>query len=214
MEFDNPDRDIDNMESTSRSNVIVDRDETIDPTDPKYLRELAVKLRERVDILSHGTDEVNRYEDLAGAIQYVLPFLVGDLGRVVVNPDRSVVASRFVNAIGKLVEIQKQKTSVESKDELEVSSPKFQQAFSWFLDLVFVIISREVDISTRNILFQEFSDRFSGWEEKLDRVIKKSGSSKNLASLTNPLFDKELQAQYDIIRGGQNNLLDEIGDAE
>ena len=213
MELDNPDRDLDNLDSMSRSNVVVDRDETMDPSDPRYLRELAAKLGERVKTLTQDSNEVTRYEDLADAIEFVLPFFVSDLGRVVVNPDRSAIASRYINAIGKLVDIQKHKSNVEFKDELEVNSPKFQQAFSWFLDLVFVIISREVDTSTRNILFQEFSDRFQGWEDKLDKVFKKSVSSKSLASLTNPLFDKELQTEFETIRGGQSNLLEEV-DAE
>ena len=182
-------------------------EKTLDVKDPKFLEEMGKRLIEKIEDLRKGPSM--RSDELEETLQMVLPFYVYDFKSNVVDPNRSVVLSRFVTIISKLFDIQKYKDTQDSKDEIDVNSPKFQQAFSWILDLIFVLISREVPVNARNIIFQDLADRLKGWEEKMNKVLSKSNSS-SLVNLTNPLFDKELQEEFERIRGSsQSGLLDD-----
>lgn len=105
------------------------------------------------------------------------------------NVDISVIASRtsiLLKDISQLI-IKKRKTEVA--EDINVSSPKFQLIFGWFLELFSRTLHEnkvnEVEVSN---IFSSLANNLVGWEDRIQKGLK-GLSNKALTRAKNPFIE-------------------------
>lgn len=120
----------------------------------------------------------------------VIPELFRELTSAMPNLDKSNIASKVIGAVKDTGQILIKKREIESTEEINPNSPKFQLVFGWIIELFNMILEKQdlKPIQINNI-FNDLSLELVGWEDKVLRRLK-GLSSKALDKIENPLIDK------------------------
>lgn len=127
----------------------------------------------------------------------IIPELFREFSNSMPNVDKSVIGSRILSAIKDMSSIIMKKHESEVAEEINTYSPKFQIIFTWFIELINVVLGRQgLDTIQINNIFSDLSSELTGWEDKVSKRLK-GLSAKSLDGIKNPLLDKGLHNNAD-----------------
>jgi len=122
----------------------------------------------------------------------VLPTLLAELKNPAYNLFKSRILNQFSSIIGDMLASTIKLREFEIKEEVDMSNPKIQLAFSWLLDLIAESLD-EVQMD-KKIFFENFAAKIIGWEEKVNKKIGKltmKAIQASKESFENPLLKGE-----------------------
>lgn len=127
----------------------------------------------------------------------IIPELFREFTSSMPNVDKSVIGSRILSAIKDMSGVIMKKHESEVAEEINTYSPKFQVIFTWFIELINVVLGRQgLDTIQINNIFADLSSELTGWEDKVSKRLK-GLSAKSLDGVKNPLLDKNLHNNAD-----------------
>lgn len=119
-----------------------------------------------------------------------VPSLIDELEAKEPNVDRSTVAYQILKFLKETREIVIKKREVETSEEINPYSPKFQKVFEFFIELIHgVMVNQGTDEIEISNFFTALSGEIAGWEDEVIKHIK-GISGKDLNQLYNPFVEK------------------------
>lgn len=131
----------------------------------------------------------------------VIPELYREFTSSMPSMDKSMVGARTLSAIKDMSGILLKKREAEMAEEINPSSPKFQLIFTWFIEVVNLVLEKQgLDTIQMNNIFSDLSLELNGWEDKIVKRLR-GVSAKALDKVKNPLLEKSDDNQ---VTGGFN----------
>lgn len=127
-----------------------------------------------------------RLETIAQTMGLLLPLQIAEGTSARPSVPRSVVLARLMMNLKAIESTLTKKRDIEITDELNPYSPKFQQAFGWFIELFHANLEKEgLDSVQINNVFAALMSDLVGWEDRLEKRLR-GVSGKALQMLDNP----------------------------
>lgn len=119
----------------------------------------------------------------------LLPIVLAELapGKLVINTERADQAVRVSSMLKSLETSIYKKRDYESKEEVDLSHPKFQMALDWVMEGVLTSMTNMgIPAQLQQGFIHDFSKRMIGFEEEANKKLR-GVSFANLDTVINPL---------------------------
>ena len=118
-----------------------------------------------------GQDTDQTIKSLIRIQKIIAPYLLNQLRCRSRNLYQTRVLDRFSSIINQTISSTTKLREFELKEEVDVSNPKIQLLFSWFIDVI--KDSLEESNLDKKAFFDVFSSKLVGWEEKASKKLSK-----------------------------------------
>lgn len=131
-------------------------------------------IRAQLDALKDSTlAPTARIEQLMRLQSSIMVPLLEEVLSETPDVDRSVVCARALTAVRDTVAMVAKKHDLDSQDDFNPNSPKFQVAFGWFIDLVHRVLQANVpDETLVHNVFNDLQNELAGFEDALTRRLR------------------------------------------
>lgn len=141
-------------------------------------------------LIDPASEHKDRIEAIVSLQSNLLPALLKEVAAQYPNADRSLVATRSMMGIREVFKTLNELRVIESAEEINPHSPKFQLVLGWFIELLHgALVRQEADPILINNTFNDIAAALVGWEDTVVKKLK-GVSSKALQGVKNPFVDE------------------------
>ena len=137
----------------------------------KKIDDLISSVKSELEI-SEQSDTDSSIKKLIKIQKIVAPYLLEQLKNSSCNLYQTRVLDRFASVLNQMISSAVKMREFEIKEEVDVSNPKIQLLFSWFIDII--KDSLEESGQDKKAFFDVFTSKLINWEEKANKKLSKT----------------------------------------